>query len=505
MHIAFVHSHYENLGIEYISSLLKESGHKTSLVFEPALFHNFFFDKGRLHRAFDFRSQILKKMETTKPDIVAFSVISDNYGWTQDIASQIKKRIKTKIVFGGVHPTSVPEYVLKDKVADYIITGEGEYAFLDLVNCLEKGEDVSAIPNVGGWGKRGAFLNPPRKPLEDLDSLPFPDKDLFFNECGLMVSGSYMVMGSRGCNNNCSYCWNSMINRVYRDNHYFRRRTPGNVIEELKWAKQRYRVKKVTFYDEVFTSNKNWFKEFLPRYKEEIRLPFFCCVHPRDLDEEITGLLSSSGCCALNIGIQTANEEVRKKVLNRKGSNEEIVRALALLRKTNIFVYSNIILGLPGESEKDVLETLKFCSVNRSDIHSLYWLRYYPRTKIVDMARDSSILSDSQVEEINCGRTYSPYAIAGNTFRKNISRIGNLILLCGIIPPALTGFIIRKKMYKYMPSGNLLFPAILMAGWAKRLLKGKRHPFHYLNLSEYVRVYLCYLARKAAYSLGKKI
>lgn len=503
MHIAFVQSHYENLGIEYLSSFLKKSGHRTSLVFEPALFHNFFFNRGYLYKTFNFNNQILNRLEKIKPDIVAFSVISDNYSWSLETARQIKKRINVKIVFGGIHPTSVPEYVLRDGVADYLVVGEGEYAFSDLINTLEQGRSPENIPNICGYNKGGNFyINPVRNPISDLDLLPFPDKDLFYHECRMMVANSYTVMGSRGCNNSCSYCWNSVINGLYPGGIYFRRRTPHNVIEELKWARERYAIRKVTFYDEVFTSDKQWFRQFLQLYKEEIKLPFFCCVHPRDVDEEAVKLLSESGCAALNIGIQTANEEIRRRVLNRSGSNSQIINALQLLKDTDIFVYSNIILGLPEEGEEEVVNTLRFCSRHKSDLPSIYWLRYYPGTRIVDIARNNAMLTDDEIEKINESKSYSPYAISGNTYVKNISRLGNLILLSGVVPLPVMNFIIKRRLYRYMTSRNLLFPVIIFMSWMKKILKGKRHPLHYLNLGDYFRFYLFYINKKINYFLS---
>lgn len=496
MHVAFVHSHYESLGIEYISSVLKIGGHKTSLIFEPALFHNFFFNKQSLYNVFNFNNYILKRIKEINPDIVAFSVISDNYSWSSDMAKQIKEISKAKVVFGGVHPTSVPEYVLKDGVADYIVIGEGEYAFLDLVNAIQDGRDISSIHNIGTYERGKFYLNSPRCPIPDLDLLPFPDKDLFYKECKIMAAESYMIMGSRGCNNNCSYCWNSVINKVYRGMSYFRRRTPANVTEELKWAQRLYKIKKVTFYDEVFTSDKIWLKKFLQLYRDNIKLPFFCCVHPDDVDEEIVDLLSGAGCSALNIGVQTANENTRLQVLNRRGSNEQIIRALRLLRNTKIFVYSNIILGLPNEGENDLIATLEFCNKHRADLPSIYWLRYYPMTRMVDVARDAGVLTYAEVEKINEGKDYSPYAISGSTYKKDFSRLGNLILLSGVMPYRLINFSVRHRLYNYMISENLLFPVILCVGWLKRLFNGKRHPFHYLDLFGYLKFYLFYINKK---------
>lgn len=502
MKIAFVTSHYENLGLEYLSARLKAEGREVRLFFEPGLFHNFFMERGLLHRLFSFDSYLLAGMEKWKPDIVAFSVISDNYSWTLKMAREIKRRTGAVVVFGGVHPTSVPEFVLEDGVADYLVLGEGEDAFSELAGAVERKRDASAMDNIACVRDGKKIINRLRPPFCDLDALPFPDKDLFFGECPAAVRASYMVLGSRGCPNSCSYCWNSMTHRLYPGGVYFRRRSPRNVVAELRRAKARYGIRKVTFYDEVFTDDPVWLKTFLELYKADIGLPFFCCVHPDSVTPESVRLLSEAGCAAINIGIQTINETTRVNVLGRPGNNASVARAMELLRASKIFVYSNIMLGLPGEGEEEILNTLRFCAAHRADLPAIYWLRYYPGTRIVNLARERGILSAEQVEKINRSREYLPYASTGNTYSKNIQRLGNLILLTGVLPERLVNYIADKKLYRYFYSGNLLFPVILAVGWGKMLLRGKRNPFHYFGFRDYAAYYLRYAFKRVLLGLG---
>ena len=505
MHIAFITSHYENLAIEYLSAVAKSRGHTTELFFEPALFHNFFYDSNFLHdNFFNFKNRILKKIALKKPAIAAFSVISDNYKWTLEMAAEIKKRTGAVIVFGGVHPTSVPEYVLRDKIADYLIIGEGEEAFADLAEALEKGEDPSAIPNIGGYKNGVPFLNAPRPLIANLDSLPLPDKELFHKECRLLVESSYMILASRGCSNACSYCWNSMIHTVYPPGKFFRRRSPADVIAELALAKVKFNIKRVTFYDEVFTSDRGWLNEFLTLYAKNIKLPYFCCVHPDNIDETTVALLEKSGASAVNIGIQTADEDVRKNILNRKGSNEQIEKALSILSRSNIFVYSNIMLNLPGENAQTLKKTLRFCSRNRADLPAIYWLRYYPKTKIVATAEKMGILTEKDVETLNESKTYMPYAIGGNTYNRQIAKMGNLALLSGFIPTPLMDRILDRGWDKFVPASNLLFPVIAITGMVKRLLRGKKNPFHYLTISDYFRIYVFYFRELLAFKFFRR-
>jgi radical SAM superfamily enzyme YgiQ (UPF0313 family) len=399
-------------------------------------------------------------------------------------------------VFGGIHPTSVPDRVLSEDAVDFVIRGEGEEPFLELVEALERGKSWARIENLCFKSDGKITVNPLRRPIADLDTLPFPDKDLFFQECNDLVRQSYMIVASRGCQNSCSYCVNSVLNRIYPDGRYMRRRSVDNVIQELAWAKERYGIRKVTFYDEIFTSDRAWLKDFLTRYRDTLRIPFFCCIHPSTLDEEVVSLLSGANCAAVNIGIQTVSEDLRKRILCRDGSNEEIVRALRLLRKTNIFTYGNVMLGLPAQTEQEVIDTLAFCAENKVDLASTYWLRYYPKTLIVDIARRMNVLSEADVERIETGKDYAPYAIQGSTYSKNLSRIGNLILFSGLMPPPLLRFIVKRRYDRYVPSRNLLFLAILLVGFFKKITQKKKYPFHYLGLFDYVKFYGHYMTKR---------
>lgn len=502
MRIGFVTSHYENLGIEYLSSALKAAGHEVKLYYEPALFHNFFYDSNFLHdRFFSFRERLLARLEKDKPDLVAFSVISDNYRWSAEMARAVRERCGAAIVFGGVHPTSVPEHVLRDRACDYVVVGEAEEALPELAAALASGRDPSGISNVGGWREGKPFLNPPRPLLVDLDSLPFPDKDLFYEECALMVRKSYMAVGSRGCRFACSYCWNSMTRKVYPGG-YYRRRSPENLVAELVWARKRYGIERVTFYDEVFTSDPEWLGKFLELYAREVGLPFFCCVHPSEITEETVKLLEKAGCGAVNIGVQTTNEKLAMEALNRSASNAASARALGLLRNTGIYVYSNFMLGLPGQTLEDVENDLLFCARNKADLPAIYWLRYYPGTRILDHALAAGIMTEEQAEKIRESREYLPYAITGNTYNPAFAKLGNLILLSALLPVWLAELIVRRKLYRFLPSANFLFPAIALKAIAGRLLGRKKHPYHYLSLGDYLAYYAHYSLRLLRYKLS---
>ena len=189
----------------------------------------------------------------------------------------------------------MPGRTLGKGAPDFIVTGEAEEAFPELARTLAAEADPSGIANVGGRSCGKIWLNQPRPLIKDLDRLPFPDKDLFYRECALQIKKSYMITASRGCGHSCGCCWNSMIKTVCPEG-FFRRRSPENAVAELVWAKARYGIERVTFYDEVFTSDRAWLEKFLELYKLRVGLPIFCCVHPDNIDEAVVKHLEDAGC-----------------------------------------------------------------------------------------------------------------------------------------------------------------------------------------------------------------
>ncbi|RKY31294.1 MAG: hypothetical protein DRP74_05205 [Candidatus Omnitrophota bacterium] len=181
MKIAFVHFGRENLGIEYISSVLKKSGHQTYLAYDPGLFSiedNVFYAPF-LEKIFKRKKKLIQELEKIEPDLIAFSVYTSTYTWSCDIAKSLKKRLKAKTVFGGIHSTLVPEIVINNDFVDFVIQGEGEYALLELTETLNSKSGNFQIP--GLWYKKESNIisNPLRQPIQNLDSLPLPDKGLF--------------------------------------------------------------------------------------------------------------------------------------------------------------------------------------------------------------------------------------------------------------------------------------------------------------------------------------
>lgn len=470
MKITFVQGPQENLAVQYLSSLLKKEGHKVSLVIDPQLFNAVHLKNKILGNFFDVRDLVVKKILKSKPDLVGFSVFTSEYQWALDLARRIKnKNKKMPIIFGGIHPTCVPEVVIKEEGVDIVCVGEGEGALLELVKNFGQKRRNYRIKNL--WFKKnGRVIKNEIRPLtEDLDSLPFPDKDLFFSQIPFLAT-YYLIMATRGCPYCCTYCGNNAKAKIYRGRgKYLRIRSVKSVIEELVWAKRKYpKLKMVGIPDDILPLNKEWMREFIGRYKKEINLPFLCYTHPRYIDEEIAWLLKEGGCFWLSMGLQTASEKNRIQLLKRVETNTEVRQAVKYCHQVGLKFSLDHIFGIPFEGKKEYIEGLKFYNELRPSWINVFWLVYFPKTEIIELGKKAGYIDEETEKEINEGKvsTCCTLKIGGE---KDISRskegefknFALLYTLLPLIPRKLMNRIIEKKWYKKIPevSGLVLFLA----------------------------------------------
>ena len=437
---------YENLGIESLASYLEQNGHQTQLIFDPALFDDkHYFENKFLANLFKYKT-IVKDIINTNPDVVLFSVFSDCNQWALDIARKIKKNKNIPIIFGGIHPTSIPQKTIQEACIDYVVVGESEDALLELLNSLENNKSNYSIPNI--WFKKDGKIisNPVRSLRQDLDALPYPNKDLFVPYVPLK---EYMIATVRGCLFACSFCCHNYLRRLYKDDNqrYVRRRSPENVIGELKIAKQKYNFNVVSFIDDIFTYDKEYLRKFLPLYKKEIDIPFVALAHPLYVDDEIAMILKQSGCTKLQIGIQTFNEVVKRKMMSRIETNDDIIRAIKACNKYNLNFIVDHMFGF-GETDEEIKYAVLLYNKYRPVRINCYWLQYYPSTTVIQKTK----ATEEQIKEAEEGKQ-NTYFTGGSVKDKNsIKLIKNyqfIMKSLQIWPKCMVKFFIKSKIYKF--------------------------------------------------------
>ena len=361
------------LGVRYLSSCLKKAGHKTRMIILKDVHNNrnpenLKVDSGYMGNnaaCSDHEYKLVYELiKEFKADFIGISLASQCFGLAVWLSERFKKDFpECKLVWGGIDPTLHPELGIPH--CDFLVMGEGEDTILEFVDKVLSDNDPYHIN--GLWAnKDGEIIKNPLRPLiQDLDRLSFPDfdsKEKFLvqnNQVRPMEELHYIIITQRGCPYKCSYCVNSTLPELYPKQKYNRRRSVENVMDELNWIKSLYPdLRFVQFYDDIFTINKKWIREFAPRYRDEIGIPFWVYTYPGQCDEEIARLLKDMGAEYVQVGIQSGSERTLREIYHRTDPVKVGVTA-RILNKAGIPVRYDLIAGNPLENDEDHLETLE--------------------------------------------------------------------------------------------------------------------------------------------------
>ncbi|MEM3399923.1 MAG: radical SAM protein [Candidatus Micrarchaeia archaeon] len=404
-HVVFVQNYlWEALGPEYISAVLKTSGHKCSMVLTKN------------------EKNWIERVQYLNPDIVAISTTTPHWKSYKLIIKEIKDRIGVPVVVGGPHPTFYPK-ILEDPNVDMICIGEGEYAMRDVADALERNSGIENIPNIHIKHNGRIYRNEVRPLIENLDELPVPDRELYYGRYRILRDIPVKrFLTSRGCPYRCTYCFNHAYRRIYAGKgKYVRRRSPENVIEEIEEVRREYPFKIVRFPDDTMTLDHEWLEKFIRLYKDRIGLPFTCLGRPNEINESVVKLLKEGGCNLLCIGVESGSERVRNEIMKRGISDEQIFACGRLLKKYGIKFLTYNIFGTPTETLEEAYKTIDMNIKLGVDYTSCSVLQPFPGTDIYEIAVRGNALDpeyDADCIDFYGGRT--------RIKQENIDRITNL-------------------------------------------------------------------------------
>ena len=257
-------------------------------------------------------------------------------------------------------------------------------------------------------------------------------------------------MTSRGCPYNCSFCFNEKYNRLYKNKgKIFRKRSVPNIISELKKTiNSNKKINTIMFYDDTFIlGTRQWFDEFIKRYRDEINLPFSITARANLVDEQIIRMLKTAGCNSIRMGIESADPYLREEILKKGITNKQIVNAAKIIKKNNIKLQVYSILGTPGETLDTALETYEL-SYRIHPIHA--WcslMQPYPGTRIMEIAKEQNLIG----EGFNSfDSSYFNTLPLGINNRKEICNLQKLFQLGNVlrIPKSVMRYLIKLPLGK---------------------------------------------------------
>lgn len=336
-----------------------------------------------------------KIIEQEAPDVVAISIMTATVYTTWEMARLVKEIVpRAIVVVGGVHCSALPEETMQEPAIDYGIVGEGEEPFRELLIALQKQLDPTGIRNLVYRDKGKIRVNPKRPPIKDLDSIPFPSRDLFdgpqynMNVNRRTTSAkNTTILTSRGCPYACIFCSKS----VYGCS--FNQRSPQNVIAEMKMlANENYG--EILIVDDTFTVNKKWVLEFCRLYHEQgLTIKWNCHARVNTIDEEIVQAMKKANCTGMAFGIESGNPEILKKI-NKQITLAQARAAVRLCKKYQISTLCSYIFGHPGDTRATINDTLRLALELDSDYANFCSMVPMPGSKIFDYLTKKGELSD---------------------------------------------------------------------------------------------------------------
>jgi anaerobic magnesium-protoporphyrin IX monomethyl ester cyclase len=337
----------------------------------------------------------LTKIREYAPDVITFSVMTGNHKQIFDVNRFLKSKFTYFSLMGGPHPTFVDDCV-KDPAIDAICIGEGEGAIVELLDALQHGREWRDIRNLA-WCDDGVTVhrNPLRALVADLDALGFPDRSLLYDAQPLYRnSPRKVVVTQRGCPMSCSFCFHhAWRNKVYdvERNKYVRKRSVSHVIGEVQDIRSKYPLEFVHFVDDIFNIDSTWLAEFCERWPVEVGLPFDVILMANMTKEEHVEQLARAGCVYARIAFEAANDHMRNVIYRKNTKREHLVNASAWIRKHGIRLGSLNMLGGPGGSIQDDIDTVLLNIECRVDHPLCSIVQPYPALELNEITRNMGI------------------------------------------------------------------------------------------------------------------
>lgn len=411
------------IAISLLSGILKNANHKVELFdvtfMVPERLDHIAREKTRTVRhvdieaywgsggTFDINDEFRKKIQSFDPDLIAFSIVENNYGCAKELFKTAKEVKNVPILVGGIFPTVVPKFFVEDKNVDLICVGEGERTIVEIADRIDCHGSLANIPNLitksaGNIPKNINTKYYDWEPPVFQDWTLFDDRHLYKPFMGRMYRmGNFEL--SRGCPFNCSYCCNRTMQQLFKGlGKYNRERPIGQLIDEISYMKEGYRLELIFFNDENFLQmNKERFKDFCAEYKV-IGLPFYITTRADSLlDEEKVRMLKDAGCISMGIGVEHGNKSIRKKLLNKVAPDWVLEKAFDNCNKVGIRTTAYVMIGLPFETEENIIETANFCKRLKTKSVGLAIFAPYYGTELRRICVENGFMEDKYYEDIS--------------------------------------------------------------------------------------------------------
>lgn len=394
-------NYWQPLGTLYVAAVLQKAGHVVRF----------------LNGAFISHEELLRGVKEFSPEFIG--IYSTTFGWekAKKTAEDIRKIIGKKVFIcaGGPYPIAVQEYCLEDAggVFDAVVTGEGEYAALEIIERLEAGKGLEGVPGVIYREGERIVKNPSRPLITDLDSLPFPARELL-GDANLYIPppATYrrkpvaVLMTSRGCNRRCIYCF--QIDKERKSG--IRYRSVENVLKEIELCiRQGYR--EIKFIDDTLAADYDraiLIAQEIKRRKLDFTWFASACVN--QVDRPLLQAFRDAGCWAILFGAESGVQKNLNTI--RKGTTlEQIRKAVNDAKDVGLKVSTPFMFGIPGETFEEGLQTIEFALDLNPDMANFHAITPFPGTYLYDNLEKYGTISNELSDFTYQGAAFIPYTM----------------------------------------------------------------------------------------------
>lgn len=395
------------LGLAYLAAVLVKNGHEVNIIDAAVLNYH--------------HEQIVSHIRRYTPDLIGITSVTPNYATTLGLASRLKKEFDLPILIGGPHVTALVEETMRNHCYDFAVLGEGELTVLQLIDTIQNNGDLSMVKGIAYRHEGQLIKTPPRPYVEDLDTLPFPARNLLPELSNYKPTPSAYrnipqatMITSRGCPYHCAFCDRSVFGNRYRA------RTARNVVDEMELLVNEHGAREIRFWDDTFNvDQKRVFAICEEILNRKLDVTWTCLGRVNHMNEDLLEAMAKAGCWQVDYGIESGNQAILNGIM--KGQTLDMVqRVVELTHKAGIGVRGFFMLGLPGENESTMRDTIGFAKSLDLTSAVFHITTPFPGTELFKIAtKTGELRSDAGYDEYMLGFSEDiPYVPQGLTAQR---------------------------------------------------------------------------------------
>ena len=375
-----------SLGLTYIAAVLEEEGHTIKIID---------MNEKKLNDD-DLRAKLEKDI-----DVVGITGMITEYQKILTIADIAKDGFSDRsVILGGPIATTIPQELLKQSKADFIVMGEGEKTTPALVQAIEHGSDIAEIRGIAYKKGEQVIINEPAVPISNIDTIPFPARHLLdmskylknhFESYGFDVEGygkirSTNLISSRGCPYDCTFCFKDMWGYKWRG------RSAENIVAEMELLNEKYNVNGFFFNDDTFVLDKKRVFEFTSLLKKSgLDVVWNCNGRVNLMQQDMLKAMRDAGCVCIAYGIESGNQSILDS-MKKKITLNQTKNVVKWAKEIGIKSAGYFMIGMLGETKETIRDTINFAKELDLDFYGFSITTPLPGTELYRKARISGLI-----------------------------------------------------------------------------------------------------------------